>query len=95
MNAGQALMLKKIYDYTDKFRQYSIDSLEYEMQTRHSEGQNQETINRSIDYGKAVATAIFEWSKTDGGYQGYLRNFDSTFFQPPMATGFHLPKAKW
>ena len=36
MNAGQALMLKNIYDYADKFRQYAIDSLEYEIQIRES-----------------------------------------------------------
>jgi hypothetical protein len=93
MNAGQALMLKKIYDYTDKFRQYSIDSLEYEIQTTQSIGQNQEVINRSIAYGKAVATAIFEWSKTDGGYQAYLRNFDATYIFP-TADGNWIPPTK-
>ena len=93
MNAGQALMLKKIYDYADKFRQFSIDSLEYELLTQHGKNQNQDLINRSVAYGKAVATAIFEWSKTDGGHQAYLRNFDDKYVSP-TGDGNWIPPTK-
>ena len=93
MNAGQALMLKKIYDYADKFRQFSIDSLEYELLTQYGKNQSQDLINRSVEYGKAVATAIFEWSKTDGGHQAYLRNFDDKYVFP-TGDGNWIPPTK-
>ena len=35
-------------------------------------------------YGWTLARAIFEWSKTDGGYEGYSRNFDADC---PVPTG--------
>jgi len=35
-------------------------------------------------YGKTLAESIFEWSKSDGGYQAYLRNFDPV---SPVPTG--------
>ncbi|MEL6718128.1 MAG: phosphatase PAP2 family protein [Bacteroidota bacterium] len=40
------------------------------------------TEERSIAYGKAVADHIFEWSKTDGGHRGYLKNFDKEWKHP-------------
>jgi hypothetical protein len=58
-------------------------------------------VNRSVDYGKRIASQIFEWSKTDGGHRGYLKNFDKKmeirkgpgFWQPPLyAQSFsHFP----
>jgi PAP2 superfamily len=39
-------------------------------------------LERSKLRGKAIAQAIFEWSKTDGGHQGYSRNFPTTYVAP-------------
>ena len=36
---------------------------------------NMEVAQRSIQFGQAVADAIYEWSKTDGGHEGYLHPF--------------------
>lgn len=40
-------------------------------------GVDEQVIGRSVAYGRAVASAIFEWSKSDGGHRGYLKNFES------------------
>ena len=48
-------------------------------------------INRSISYGKAVAAAIFEWSKTDGGHRGYLKNFDKKMVFPAKLGSWKPP----
>lgn len=93
MNAGQATMLRSLYDYADKFRQYSIDSLEYQIQTQYSTGQPQAVVDRSVAYGRAVANALFAWSKTDGGYQGYLKNFDAAYIFP-NTPGSWVPPTK-
>ena len=39
--------------------------------------------SRSVDRGRAVAAAIHDWSKGDGGHEGYLRNFPTSYVPPP------------
>jgi hypothetical protein len=51
---------------------------------RESGGMSAATLERSKVWGKAVANAVFEWSKTDGGHQGYSKNFPTTY---PIPTG--------
>ena len=40
------------------------------------------TMDRSKKWGQEVARIIFEWSKTDGGHEGYTKNFPTNYFQP-------------
>lgn len=92
LNAGQAFILKNIYQQTSDANQRSIDSLEtlfYE----YLSGKEalKETVVRSVAYGRAVAAAIFEWSKTDGGHRGYLNNFDKLFEHPKHPGGWRPP----
>ena len=82
MNAGQAAQLKNLYDYMDNARSYAIDSLESVIQNRYAFLGTQEINDRSIAFGRAIAAALFQWSQTDGGYQGYLRNFDPNYAFP-------------
>ena len=51
MNAGQAVMLKSLYSYADKYRQYSIDSLEFEVLAQESKSTQRDVIDRSVAYG--------------------------------------------
>ena len=45
---------------------------------------------RSIDRGRAVAQAVFDWSRTDGGHEGYAHNFDPGYV-PPIGPGLWQP----
>lgn len=77
LNAGQAFILKNIYLQTSDENKQKIDSLEKAIEESLSEKEKvKEVIDQSVAYGKAVAAVIFEWSKTDGGHRGYLKNFD-------------------
>ncbi|MES2797847.1 MAG: phosphoesterase, partial [Bacteroidota bacterium] len=82
LNAGQAFMLKKLFDFGIQSRLNSIDSLEAVILNDNKSNLSQEVIDRSINYGKSVAEAIFDWSKTDGGYQGFQNNFDPKYIFP-------------
>ncbi|WP_255066902.1 vanadium-dependent haloperoxidase [Lacihabitans sp. LS3-19] len=82
LNAGQAQIIKSIYDFTSEYNYKRIDSLEQYYLAIESKGYSQKEIEASIEFGKSIANAIFEWSKTDGGHKGYLRNFDSTYALP-------------
>lgn len=80
LNAGQAYILKKIYNQTSDENKMKIDSLEQLIyQSLEEEFKDKKMIQRSVDYGKKIAEIIFEWSKTDGGHRGYLNNFDKNF----------------
>jgi hypothetical protein len=46
--------------------------------------------NRSLEHGRAVAAAIYAWSVSDGGHEGYLRNFPTSYV-PPVGPGLWVP----
>jgi len=80
LNAGQASILKKIYSQTSDINKLKIDSLEKAIRRRCLAGEpDEEVMKRSIAFGQALADTIFERSKSDGGYRGYLHNFDPKF----------------
>ncbi|MBO0950394.1 vanadium-dependent haloperoxidase [Fibrella forsythiae] len=88
LNAGQAYMLKALYSYTN--REQLIDSLESTLRQRYVSRVSPEVVERSEQFGKAVATAIYEWSKTDGGHEGYNRNFPPDYVRP-VGDGLWVP----
>ena len=45
-----------------------------------------EELQRSADFGKQIASAIFEWSKTDGGHEAYKNPFSDNYV-PPTGPG--------
>lgn len=82
LNAGQASIIKSIYDFASKENFSSIDSLEQYYLAKESKGFTPKEVEASVSFGKRIAQAIFDWSKTDGGHMGYLRNFDSSYVFP-------------
>lgn len=81
-NAAQAFILKNIYNQTSDKNKTRIDSLERAFTNYFGSKIDQSVFNRSIDYGRNVAEAIFKWSKYDGGHRGYLKNFDTDLEHP-------------
>lgn len=75
LNAGQAFMMKKMYEHAANDITSKIDSLAKAILTQQSELESSEDIARSVKFGESIANALYEWSKTDGGHQGYERNF--------------------
>lgn len=92
LNAGQAYIIRHIYIQTSKENKLKIDSLENVIYHSFADTiANAEITARSVAYGKAVAAAIFEWSKKDGGHRGYLNNFDSKIIYPTRAGSWKPP----
>ncbi|AUD05237.1 vanadium-dependent haloperoxidase [Spirosoma pollinicola] len=83
-NAAEAAILRNLYPTTSAGNKATIDSLEAALLTTFKE--TDETVNqRSVDFGKKIADALFEWSKTDGGDAGYSRNFPASYIVPTGA----------
>lgn len=92
LNAGQAAILQDIYQQTADSNKVKIDSLEQLiLRSLSTEIEDKSTIERSVEYGKSIANAIFEWSKTDGGHRGYLKNFDKKMIHPEFPGSWKPP----
>ena len=92
LNAAQASILKNIYHQTSDKNKLKIDSLESSIQAYYTQNiKDKALIDRSVIYGKAVAEKIFQWSKTDGGHRGYLKNFDKKMVHPKRAGCWNPP----
>ena len=91
LNAGQAYILKNIYQQTSDENKERIDSLEQVITAQFAKGLDEEEVSRSMAYGRSIAEAIFQWSKTDGGHRGYLKNFDKDAVHPERPGSWKPP----
>ena len=88
-NAAEANILRALYAEVSRPQAVTnkriIDSVEVVLKNANKVGVAQDIIDRSEKYGQSIADAIFEWSKTDGGHEGYKRNFPATYVVPVFA----------
>ncbi|MFD2572632.1 vanadium-dependent haloperoxidase [Spirosoma soli] len=80
LNAAQASMLYKLYPHGNIMGR--VDSLQTAVANGLAATEKQDVVERSVIYGWSLANAIFDWSKTDGGYEGYSRNFNPNYKVP-------------
>jgi PAP2 superfamily len=89
-NAALAFISKNIFANTTASLVSAIDSLESDFHNKFQTQATVEEIQRSAEYGKQVAAAIFEWSKTDGGHEAYNK-ITSDSYIPPIGPGLWVP----
>ena len=85
-NATLATMTRSLFPTAPAALQAEIDLLEERLAGDVPRG----ILMRSVDRGREVAAAIDRWSRTDGGHEGYLRNFPSSYV-PPVGPGMWVP----
>ncbi len=78
-NAAQAFIIKSLYANTSKVNLFKIDSLKGVFERKYQNDVGRETAVRSIKYGESIAKAIFDYSKNDGGHEGYEKNFPKDY----------------
>ncbi|MCY7352280.1 MAG: hypothetical protein LH606_16720 [Cytophagaceae bacterium] len=84
-NAALAASLKAYYPTTPVANLVSIDSLEAANTAQFmKDGTASDELNRSADFGKKIAAAVFDWAKTDG-YD------NATPFTLPVGPGLWVP----
>ena len=89
-NAAMAFILKNLYANTSDANKVTIDSLEAALSSEYQNETNAQIVGESTDYGRKIAISIFEWSKTDGGHEGYLGGISSTY-EVPTGDGLWIP----
>jgi hypothetical protein len=89
-NAAMAFILKNLFANTSTANKATIDSLESAFTSKFQNETNLKILSESADYGRKIATHIFEWSKTDGGHEAYLKATSDTYV-PPTGPGRWIP----
>jgi PAP2 superfamily len=89
-NAAQWYMSQNLWPTTSAANKKTIDSLGTALRDALKMGTDAEVVTRSEAYGEAIAKAIFEWSKTDGGHEGFAKNFPTDYVRP-VGAGKWLP----
>lgn len=89
-NAAMASITKKLFGNASAASIASIDSLENDWNNRFQNKATAEEIQVATEFGKQVATIIFDWSKTDGGHEAY-NNTTSATYVPPTGDGKWVP----
>ena len=85
LNAAQDTLLKLLYPApanSHRFIHERIDSLSNAVYLELSKNTHPEIVNRSVEFGEAIALAIYNWSLADGGDKAYTRNFEDNFVFP-------------
>lgn len=89
-NSALAAINRRLFAHGGASVRGAIDALEKSVRTRYDRDLPADVVHRSIMRGREVAATIFEWSKHDGGHEGYLYNFPLTY-QPPQGDGLWVP----
>ncbi|MDB5112187.1 MAG: PA-phosphatase [Mucilaginibacter sp.] len=82
-NAATSEMIRRMFEINiTKDNATAIDNLETQNKSSLSAGVSNDVITRSEAFGKSIAAAIYNYSKTDGGYQSYLDPFQLPYTLP-------------
>jgi hypothetical protein len=85
-NAAVASILRGLLPHALPAHATSIDSLESLYHDLFMLEADPATLNRSVEFGKAIAAAVFEWSLKDGAQDAYKSPFADDYV-PPTGPG--------
>lgn len=85
-NAAVASILRDLLPHTTPELAASIDSMESHYDNLFQQDVDLEVLQRSADFGKSVAAAIYAWSFTDGAGEAYKTPFADDYV-PPTGPG--------
>ena len=86
-NAAMAFIIKSLIPMASPASMAKIDSLEAAFNSEFSTQAPADVLSKSAEYGRKVASVIFEWSKTDGAAEAAAKNASY-----PVPVGFGLWK---
>lgn len=91
-NAALAYITRKMYFNATSQNLASIDSLETANNAFYQTSVSADIFERSKNFGISIASAIYDWSVTDGGNEGQLHITDPSYV-PPVGPGLWIPTA--
>jgi hypothetical protein len=88
-NAALASILRSLISTAGPAELHAAAMLEARFERYFRRALPPSVVDRSVQRGRDVADAIFAWSRSDGGHEGYLRNFPP--YIPPVGPGLWVP----
>lgn len=88
-NAAQYILIKNFFATTSAANLEKVEGLYAKFNTIFKDGENNVIIDRSTEYGTAVANAIWNYSKTDRGHEAFKDVFPT--FNIPQGLGMWKP----
>lgn len=85
-NRALAAQVRALFPTAPAEQLAAIDALEEQFNRQFSQTVDAVTLRHSQTWGNTVAAAIYVWSRTDGGHEGYLTNFPADY-APPSGPG--------
>lgn len=92
VNTAQYQILSDFFSTTTDANKKTLDSLKSTLETALISAHSDDTtvVNRSKAFGVSIAKAIWEYSKTDGGHEGFKNNFPADY-KVPVGIGYWEP----
>ena len=85
-NAALAAMVRDMYPWLTAGNKATVDSLENAWNEKISLSTESEKFNRSQDFGRAIAAAVFAWSKSDN-----FNVSNAGYVLPTTPVGVYIP----
>lgn len=89
-NAAMALTARNFYPTMPTEQMAAVLKLEDSIANKLRLGISQDVFERSKAWGTNISKKVFEWSQSDGGHEGYAKNFP-TSYTPPTGLGYWVP----
>ncbi len=80
-NEATSLMVNRMYLPSGSYLS-QVEVLHKKFAEKFSLGESQEIINQSVELGKAIGNAIWDFSLTDNQSEAYLNNYPSSYILP-------------
>jgi PAP2 superfamily protein len=88
-NAALGTIVRDLFPTASANDRAAIDTLEAGIGAGARSGVAIGVVRRSVDRGRAVAAAVYDWSVSDGGHEGFAHNFPA--YDPPTGPGLWVP----
>jgi hypothetical protein len=88
-NSTLASVARSLFPTASAEDRATIDSLEGGILAGARHGVPVGIVRRSVERGRQVASAVFDWSLADGGHEGFANNFPP--YVPPIGPGLWVP----
>lgn len=89
-NSALAEITRMLFRSTGSELMKTINDLEESLAWQFRSQAGEALIDYSVQYGRQVAEAIYSWSQSDGGHEGFTTNF-SDDFEVPAGPGMWIP----
>lgn len=91
LNSAYATIVTKLFPTAPAAQLSQVATLQRILNEKYEVETTPEKFGASVEWGKAIAEAVFAWSQTDAvGHEGYLRPTDPTYI-PPDGPGLWQP----